>query len=235
MMPEKSLMVSEVFGPTFQGEGPSTGRRAVFIRLMGCNLTCKWCDTPYTWDGKRFDLRAEGKRMQVARIIRKISGKPELAVITGGEPLLHQEQSGWIPLLDELVAHGLKIEIETNGTQLPTTQTEMRVARFNVSPKLAHAGDKEDKRLKYDVLRALVVTGAAIFKFVARTASDLDQVERIVERAQIPNELVWIMPEGTDAETLTRGIQTLAPLVVTRGWNLTTRLHVIAYGDRRGV
>ena len=47
-----SLTVSEIFGPTFQGEGPFTGRAAVFLRLGRCNLDCKWCDTPYTWDWK---------------------------------------------------------------------------------------------------------------------------------------------------------------------------------------
>lgn len=231
-----TLVVSEVFGPTFQGEGPSTGRRAGFIRLMGCNLTCSWCDTPYTWNSEKFDLRAEGKRMTVPRIIKAVShGNPELAVISGGEPLLHQSQAAWAPLLDGLIEHGMKIEIETNGTQMPTQITENRVARFNVSPKLSHSGDPDEKRLKYDVLRALVLTGCAIFKFVARDGIDLEEISTIVRRAQIPNEMVWVMPLGTDAATITQGLEVLAPLVVRRGWNLTTRLHVLAYGDKRGV
>ena len=43
-----TLVVAEVFGPTVQGEGPSAGRRASFIRLGGCNLHCDWCDTKFT-------------------------------------------------------------------------------------------------------------------------------------------------------------------------------------------
>jgi hypothetical protein len=54
-----TLPVSEVFGPTFQGEGALRGAGASFIRLGGCNLTCRDCDTPYTWDAARYDLRAE--------------------------------------------------------------------------------------------------------------------------------------------------------------------------------
>lgn len=59
---EGELVVSEVFGPTFQGEGPSLGRRAGFVRLGRCNLDCSWCDTPNTWDWSRFDPAIELRR-----------------------------------------------------------------------------------------------------------------------------------------------------------------------------
>ena len=54
------LAVSEIFGPTHQGEGPSTGRLCGFVRLARCNLSCLWCDTPYTWDwgGNRIGVGA---------------------------------------------------------------------------------------------------------------------------------------------------------------------------------
>ena len=57
------LRVSETFGPTFQGEGTSLGRRALFIRLMHCNLRCRGCDTAYTWDATRFDLAAQTREL----------------------------------------------------------------------------------------------------------------------------------------------------------------------------
>src|SRR5438046_5626962 len=64
----RTLVVSEIFGPTFQGEGPSLGRRCVFLRLGACNLHCRWCDTPYTWDwtgrnGIEYDPRQELRRI----------------------------------------------------------------------------------------------------------------------------------------------------------------------------
>jgi 7-carboxy-7-deazaguanine synthase len=62
------LVVSEVFGPTIQGEGPHAGQRAAFVRLGGCNLTCTWCDTAYTWDARRYDLRAELHRVPITRV-----------------------------------------------------------------------------------------------------------------------------------------------------------------------
>ena len=81
-----TLPISEVFGPTLQGEGPHAGRTVQFIRLGGCNLSCSWCDTPYTWDASRFNLRQELTPMSVQEILdRIIPGVP--IVLSGGEPL----------------------------------------------------------------------------------------------------------------------------------------------------
>ena len=65
-----TLPLSEVFGPTFQGEGPHAGRRCAFVRLGGCNLSCEWCDTPYTWDATRYDLALENPETPIPTIIR---------------------------------------------------------------------------------------------------------------------------------------------------------------------
>src|SRR3954452_24909384 len=86
-----SVVVAEVFGPTIQGEGRNLGQRAAFVRLGGCNLHCTWCDTPYTWDASRYDLRAEMSRRPVAEIVAEVRPmRPHVVVLTGGEPLLHQ-------------------------------------------------------------------------------------------------------------------------------------------------
>src|SRR5262245_52198924 len=68
-MMTESLVVSEVFGPTWQGEGPSIGRRCGFVRLGRCNLACTWCDTPYTWDWERYDPAKELHRRLVTEVV----------------------------------------------------------------------------------------------------------------------------------------------------------------------
>ena len=159
------LVVAEVFGPTFQGEGPSIGRRAGFVRLGRCNLDCAWCDTPYTWDWDRFDPADELRRSPIAAVLAELDAMtPEIVVITGGEPLLQQRHLG--PLLEGCAARGWPVEIETNGTIVPDPAVTALVHQWNVSPKLANSGIDLARRIRPDALEALVGTGRAVFKFV---------------------------------------------------------------------
>ncbi|HEX9969731.1 MAG TPA: 7-carboxy-7-deazaguanine synthase QueE [Acidimicrobiales bacterium] len=223
-----TLVVSEVFGPTWQGEGPSMGRTAAFVRLGRCNLACTWCDTPYTWDWSRHDPAVELSERAVGDVLAEVDsfGPVSMLVVTGGEPLL--QQSRLAPLLAGARERGLRVEIETAGTIAPTAAVVDLVDAFNVSPKLANSGNPEERRVKPEVLRALAATGKAAFKFVVREVGELDEV------AAFGVSPVWIMPEGTDAATLTERMQALAPAVLARGWNLSPRLHVHLFGNRRG-
>lgn len=230
-----TLVVSEVFGPTIQGEGPTVGRRAGFIRLGGCNLACSWCDTAYTWDAARHDLRDELHRNRVPAIVnRALHGNPGLVVITGGEPMLHQQQPGWTALLRALTAAGVDIEIETNGTTAPTPDTIAHRVRYNVSPKLAHSGDPLNRRIRPAALAALVDTGRAIFKFVCASPADVDEAVELCVRYGIPPRTVWISPEGTTVAAVLRHTTLITDRTIEHGANLGTRLHVLAWGDERG-
>jgi 7-cyano-7-deazaguanosine (preQ0) biosynthesis protein QueE len=222
------LVVSEVFGPTIQGEGPSVGRRAGFVRLGRCNLACTWCDTPYTWDWSRYDPAVELRRADVAAVVAEIEAMDvPLVVVTGGEPLL--QQSALVPLLAALAQPGRRIEVETAGTLAPSPELVALVDQFNVSPKLANSGNAVERRLHPDVLAAFTATGKAIFKFVVADVADLDEV------AAFGLTPVWIMPEGTDPAVVQRRLAELVEPVLARGWNLTPRLHVAIWGDKRGV
>jgi 7-carboxy-7-deazaguanine synthase len=225
------LVVAEVFGPTFQGEGPSIGRRAGFVRLGRCNLDCAWCDTPYTWDWERYDPAEELRRESVPSVMARLdSMAPEIVVVTGGEPLLQQRRL--IPLIEACATRGWPVEIETNGTIVPDDRIVGLVGQWNVSPKLANSGVPHDKRIRPDALAVLTATGRAVFKFVATQAADLDEVANLVDTHGL--EPVWIMPEGTDPTTLLERSRQLADPVLARGWNFTPRLHVLLWGDQRG-
>jgi 7-cyano-7-deazaguanosine (preQ0) biosynthesis protein QueE len=223
-----TLVVSEVFGPTWQGEGPSLGRRAGFVRLGRCNLACTWCDTPYTWRWEDHDPAVELTTRSVDDVVAELRAMDvPLVVVTGGEPLL--QQSHLPPLLAALD----EVEIETAGTLAPSADVTALVARFNVSPKLANSGNPRERRYRPDVLRTLEATGKAAFKFVAVDDADLDEIAAIVDECGLTD--VWVMPEGTDAAAIVERARALIDPVLARGWNLTTRLHVLLWGDRRGV
>jgi organic radical activating enzyme len=234
------LLAAEWFGPTLQGEGPSAGQVALFIRLSRCNLTCGsgsalWaCDTPYTWDTRRFDLTAQTSRVTADELATWVlSHDTRLVVITGGEPLLQQRKL--VGLARVLVGAGRRIEIETNGTIAPLPGLLREGVRFNVSPKLASSGIAEDRRIVPAALRALAASGAAVFKFVVADADmpgELAEVAALVEAYGL--EPVWIMPAGTAPALLLQRMCDLADPVIARGWNLSTRLHVLLWEDARG-
>jgi organic radical activating enzyme len=235
---DASLVVAEVYGRTVQGEGPSIGRLASFLRLGGCNLSCSWCDSAYTWDANRYDLRQELTRRDVGELADLLIGwDTPLIIITGGEPLLHQHQGGWAALLAKLTGAGKQIEIETNGTIVPGPVSVEHVSRFNVSPKLANSGDSAARRIHpraLRVMRDLALKDAAIFKFVCQAPSDLDQVAAIAATYRIPSDRIWIMPEGTNGPGLTATTRELADRAIAERYNLTPRLHIQIWGDDRG-
>jgi organic radical activating enzyme len=99
------LPVMEAFY-TIQGEGFHQGRAAYFIRLGGCDVGCVWCDVKESWDAARHPLKGIDEIVAEAA---KHSGR--MAVITGGEPLMHNLDA----LTNALQAAGFQTNIETSG------------------------------------------------------------------------------------------------------------------------
>ncbi|MCP2342956.1 7-carboxy-7-deazaguanine synthase QueE [Actinomadura rupiterrae] len=224
------LLVSEIFGPTVQGEGASLGQCAVFVRLGLCNLTCAWCDTPFTWDRARFDLRQQLTGVSREEIWERIRAVPApLVVITGGEPLIQQRRLTW--LIDRCCAAGRLVEIETNGTLVPSRPLQQCRVQFNVSVKLANSGVPAARRIRPEAIRALAKARTR-WKFIVTGIADLEEIAELQNRFGLSP--IWVMPEGSDAATSLRLLQELADPVLARGWNLTPRLHVLLWGDERG-
>lgn len=225
------LPVSEVFGPTFQGEGPHTGRRCSFVRLGLCNLSCEWCDTPYTWDTTRYDVSAECPDTPVPDIAAQLEKHDTaLVVVSGGEPLIHHAK------LPALFAHDYEWHVETNGTIAPPVWWEDVVAHTSVSPKIG-TRDPAKKRIKDRALEAwaaLAQLDRACFKFVCTDERALNVVDALVDRFDIPPYAVWVMPEGTTPDAVLHHHRQLADAVLARGYSTTTRLHTLLWGDERG-
>jgi 7-carboxy-7-deazaguanine synthase len=231
------ITISEVFGPTLQGEGVSQGRPAIFVRLALCNLDCKWCDTPYTWDwtgknGYAYSKPLETRRMTTDDLLERISTHAPLVVITGGEPMLQQRALRVV--VRALLDRGQDVEIETNGTIEPHDDWEALPVRFNVSPKLWHSGVEWDTAIKPYVLRKYKTLGA-VLKFVVTGPHCIEQIKLIVEQTGFRKRHIWLMPEGRTSTEVLDNLQWIFDQAVKHGWNLSTRLHVLAYNDKRGI
>jgi 7-carboxy-7-deazaguanine synthase len=113
-----ALVVCETFA-SLMGESTRAGVPAYFIRLTGCNLRCRYCDTAYAYEG--------GSAMTVGTLVDMARAQPHrLVLVTGGEPLLQAETPA---LLTDLLAAGLTTCIETNGS-LPIGAVDARVHRI---------------------------------------------------------------------------------------------------------
>lgn len=234
-----TLRVAETFGPTVQGEGPSTGRPAMFIRLWGCNLDCWWCDTPYTWDttgktGTVYDRDTESQVVPVLDLVADLPDDINLVVITGGEPTI--QSTNLVHLIEAILATSpdRHVEVETNGTRVPPVDHERVV--YNVSPKLAHALTTKPS-LRPEVLAAYnqLEHSPALFKFVVQNPVQLEEVDDLVATVGIDPNRIWIMPEGRSANDLADRANDLVDDVIDRRYNITSRLHVLLWGDIRGV
>ena len=233
-----TLAINEIFGPTIQGEGPHAGRLSTFVRLYGCNLDCAWCDTPYTWDangknGTPHTITDERHLLPIEEVFAQAftTGAPNL-VITGGEPLIQthavtQLTVAWYDMDGT-------VEIETNGTRPPLNpQHSYDRPHYNISPKLPGSGVNPLHAIRPATLKQFTEELSYAFKFVITNEQDITAVELIAEHVQIPPNRIWLMPEGIMREAVITTGSWVADAAIKHGYNFTTRLHVLAWGNQR--
>ncbi len=223
------FLVNEIFF-SVQGEGASIGRPALFLRLQVCNLTCQWCDTRYTWDTAHPDFN-QYEELSLDTLLTRLTAYPcRRLVITGGEPLLHA--AAIEALLGQLGAEWA-VEIETNGTLAGGPLIRSR-CQLNISPKLPSARNTV-RTIKPAVLRQLAASRDPWFKFVVADEADYDRMEKIIAECELPAERIIVMPEGQDVASLSKHALLVIERVKESGYRLLPRLHVMLYGNRRGI
>ncbi|GDY00618.1 7-carboxy-7-deazaguanine synthase [Phycisphaerae bacterium] len=231
-----TLPISETFF-SIQGEGKLTGVPSFFVRLSGCNLRCKWCDTPYaSWnpDGQPQDVHA-------LAAAAKATGASHV-VITGGEPFIFKRLG---QLCDAMKQAGMHITIETAGTVFEPVACDL----ISISPKLANstpwddsrdpggswAKRHEERRINVVALNALLATyPSKQLKFVVQSEADIAEIDGLL--SQLSNwtrDDVLIMPEGVTSPS--REMRAwIAEICLRRGWRYCARLHIEIFGNKRG-
>lgn len=230
------LPISETFR-SIQGEGKLTGVPSLFVRVSGCNLRCRWCDTPYaSW-------KPESRSRTVGSLVDEAvdSGLGHV-VLTGGEPLIFD---GAVALCAEWRARGLHVTIETAGT----IAADVRCDLMSISPKLSNstpiddprdrdgswARRHEQTRLNLDALRELLGRGEdRQLKFVVCTPEDVREIDGLLSHLpEARAQDVMLMPEGVQSPGRERTgwvVQTC----MERGWRYCQRLHIELFGNSRG-
>ena len=233
-----------------QGEGKYMGIPHILIRVTGCRLRCQFhnsfCDTPYaSWKPEKGGFTLEN-------LVYLYEGNTHIkhTMITGGGPTLHPK------LLKELCIIGKKynhlITIETEGSEFVQTEADF----ISLSPKLSNSTPRpgtwmpyakrevtikdkqrhENWRCNYHVMKELISSHPDYqLKPVISIEKDLEEVVYLQEILDIPNNKVWLMPEGLKENQLNERRMWLMELCTREGYNFTDRLHIIAYGDKRGV
>ena len=113
-----ALRITEVFY-SLQGEASRVGLPTVFVRLTGCPLRCRWCDTTYSFTG--------GEAASIESVLAEVAKYPARQVcVTGGEPL---SQKDCLPLLSALCDAGYDVSLETSGA-LDVADVDSRVSRI---------------------------------------------------------------------------------------------------------
>ncbi len=241
------MRIAEIFY-SVQGEGKLTGIPSVFVRASGCNLRCTWCDTPYaSWN-------PEGPDLSLDALLEEITRHPTRhIVLTGGEPLLFKEM---VPLIAALKQQGKHITVETAGTLWLEGLSSGTIDLASISPKLRNstpwereggrfAALHEKQRLNLEVLRTFAAHPAILdrqWKFVLAAPEDLAEIETLITQIntglppaqQLQPEDILLMPEGTDAETLSTRSRWIADLCKSHGYRLSPRLHVYLWGNTKG-
>lgn len=110
----KGIPVLEIFGPTIQGEGMVIGQKTMFVRTAGCDYSCSWCDSAFTWDGSaKKDIRWMTAE-EIFAELKDIGGDAFSHVtISGGNPALLKQLDAFIELLKE---NNIRAALETQGT-----------------------------------------------------------------------------------------------------------------------
>jgi 7-carboxy-7-deazaguanine synthase len=167
-VPDHTLVVHEIYR-SIQGESTFAGLPCTFVRLTGCNLRCRWCDTPEAFHG--------GRRMTRADVLRDaLALDTELVEVTGGEPLL---QPGTLPLLAELCDAGRTVLIETSGER-DIAGVDPRVHRI-VDLKAPGSGEHGQNRWE----NLTLLTARDEVKLVLADRADYEWAREVVRRERL--------------------------------------------------
>ncbi|MFJ5622793.1 7-carboxy-7-deazaguanine synthase QueE [Peribacillus loiseleuriae] len=239
------IPVMEIFGPTIQGEGMVIGQKTMFVRTAGCDYSCSWCDSSFTWDGSGKHLIKQMEPDEILQQLRELGGDGFSHVtISGGNPALLKNLAGFVQLLKE---ENMKTCLETQGSKWQDWM--LSIDELTISPKPPSSGMITNFDLLDMITNKLMsdeFSGNVSLKVVVFNDADFDYAKEIHRRYP---DLPFYMQVGNDdtktvndAELITHLLQKYEELIdrviqdeELKEIKVLPQLHALVWGNKRGV
>jgi 7-carboxy-7-deazaguanine synthase len=240
---EANIRVSEIFGPTIQGEGALIGHPTVFVRTGGCDYRCSWCDTLHAVDSAyRHDWKPMSAEAIMAEVERLTGGKPLVVSLSGGNPAIQPLGE----LIDLGHSKGYSFALETQGSVAQDWFADVDV--LTLSPKPPSSGMTTDWQALSECMSAAGLPDKIALKIVIFDDADYAYAQEVA--ARYPSLPVFLQPgnhtpphpdgetAAPDMEGIMARMRWLIDKVAADRWFEATvlpQLHVLIWGNLRGV
>lgn len=239
------IPVMEIFGPTIQGEGMVIGQKTMFVRTAGCDYSCSWCDSAFTWDGTGQDLIKQMDAVEIWDELKFLGGRGfSFVTISGGNPALLKHLKELIDLLHE---NNIKIGIETQGSKWQDWFFD--IDELTISPKPPSSKMITDFEILGSILNKLKTANPfhhTILKIVVLDDQDYEYAKKVHFRypdvplfLQVGNENIKTNDNQKLVEVLLRKYEWLINKVLQdehfSNVRVLPQLHTYIWGNKRGV
>lgn len=240
-----TIPVLEIFGPTIQGEGMVVGRKTMFVRTAGCDYSCSWCDSAFTWDGSAKNDIRQLTAEQIWTELKEIGGDCfDHVTISGGNPALIKAIGSLVELLH---SQGVKAALETQGSRYQ--DWFLKIDDLTISPKPPSSLMKTNFSVLDDIIETLlkekrmahisikvVVFNDEDFEYAASVHKRYPEVPFFV---QVGNEDLTTIDNASLTQELLKKYEWLIDkAVAAKNMNdvrVLPQVHALVWGNKRGV
>jgi 7-carboxy-7-deazaguanine synthase len=238
------IPVMEIFGPTIQGEGMVIGQKTMFVRTAGCDYSCSWCDSSFTWDGTGKELIRQMDAEEIWNELKAIGGEGfSFVTISGGNPALLKNLDKLISLLKK---ENIKLCLETQGSRWQ--DWFYSIDQLTISPKPPSSGMITDFEILDDIFEKLSdrFTHQVSLKVVIFNENDFEYSKKVMNR--YPGIPLYLQA-GNENLSAANNEEFLSEQLKKYSWliekamldddmkevRVLPQLHTFVWGNKRGV
>ncbi|WP_246001117.1 7-carboxy-7-deazaguanine synthase QueE [Oceanobacillus piezotolerans] len=240
----RKIPVLEIFGPTIQGEGMVIGQKTMFVRTAGCDYSCSWCDSKFTWDGsEKESIQMMEPQKIVDALFEKGGGRFQHVTISGGNPGLLVQLNALVDLLHE---NQVKVALETQGSRWQQWFT--KIDDLTISPKPPSSGMTTNFETLDFIISSLKEEQQGDFSLKVVIFGEEDMQYAINIHKRYPDVKLFLQVGNDDLETgeqekllpyLLKKYERLVDLVMNNAElndvRVLPQLHTYIWGNKRGV